>query len=558
LSSTGQVNCRLIQIKEQEKNLHNLVKFPPIVTTDLRRVIKIKPKKSLATSRLELIKINPTILFEDIFNNFLETRKKFDIERNKKDPSNLRASFADEIKPTDTKVKNCFIKQVYKVMNIAFANPKIDQFGNTIGYHISSRNLDPLRKNRLYKYFGFFIRCDKSTYHANSAKGKESNGYSHWYTFSKELKCIRAAVNKKLRLAIKFGNCGLNKEYNKKVSTYKKAPKNFVFDSVNYCKIAIEPFLWELYLFDNYCSNTFAMILTHVKYSDGEHVYIENTTKESKSKSSKGRAYSVVGLMKKEMRERLFTGLLEVDLSCSVQSLMLNLGCQNTTKKSNLSMKNGRRTFPEISKMLDDKYLYRLYYSSAFNTTREQAKTIIQHIAYSPQSRIIHIYMKDTSTASKVIGEKTVKNISKATKHIEPLIKDSLLLRKLVLNRFYFLSNKNDDYSYKIGDLTLADIPKLVDKEIEDKNEKLSGNGKGRSLESRRYAQIYFLIENQVRNCMIEYIEKIHEEDGGIEVYQIHDAILFKNRHLKYNRDIADYVKEKLGFEVSLEKKFYK
>lgn len=56
---------------------------------------------------------------------------------------------------------------------------------------------------------------------------------------------------------------------------------------------------------------------------------------------------------------------------------------------------------------------------------------------------------------------------------------------------------------------------------------------------------------------MIEYVEKTHEKYGGVDVYQIHDAILFNNKCIKNSSEIIQYVKDKLGFEVLLQSKRY-
>lgn len=539
------------QIKEQEKTPLYLITTPSIVTTV---ITKKSPKKSPKKTRPDLYKLTYDATFSDVFNEFLDKKEQSDIEMKRFCPDLYKHTFADEIKQSNPRLKTCFIKQAYKVMMEALKNPKLDKRGKTIGYCIPSRGkLNALKKNPLYKHFNFFVKAKGSTYHAkgstyhaNSAKYGKPNGYCHWYTFSDNIMRIRNWSLRRLEKAITFDNHGLNNVPNQDIRQYQRAPKSFVFDTDKCCRIERQPFLVELDMFRKQFSDSFATVLTHMKFFDSKYIYIDNTCKKKTLMGTTlGRNYTLVGLMKKEMRERLFTGYLEVDLDCSNQSLMLNLMVHNTrnSPKYQHGTRYMKKCFPELGKMLENKTQYRQKFASVFDTDIATAKKIIQQISISPKSKVVNKYLVQG------VDKPSETRIAKASGHIKALVKDCINLQNLILMRFYDRKCKKDRFSYKIGTLTLSDIPWIVDEEIRLKNATLASAGKGKSLASRRYHQIYCLIEHQVRNCIIDYVEKKH---GKVDIYQVHDAIFFKNKTIKNINEITDHVKASLGFDIKL------
>ena len=179
-----------------------------------------------------------------------------------------------------------------------------------------------------------------------------------------------------------------------------------------------------------------------------------------------------------------------------------------------------------------------------FDKVGVEAKQIIQEISSYPKTKVVYKYLvKGVKNPSK-------KLIHGATKGIKPLVKECLQIQELILKIFYDQSSPNYDYSCEIGSLRLSDIPEIVDKEILLKNKTLTGRGKGKDLASRRYYHIYCLIENQVRNCMIDHVQRKHDCHGGVDVYQVHDAILFNNTKVSGDSELIDHVKDCLGLKL--------
>jgi hypothetical protein len=70
-------------------------------------------------------------------------------------------------------------------------------------------------------------------------------------------------------------------------------------------------------------------------------------------------------------------------------------------------------------------------------------------------------------------------------------------------------------------------------------------------LSDRRIYRIYELVEHQIREEMIVYIES----KGGKNVYQLHDCVIFKG-----DIDVSDlkyYIFQKLNILISFSKNVY-
>lgn len=421
---------------------------------------------------------------------------------------------------------NGYIKQAIRIIYLAQNKPKMHKDGYFLGYHIHSKFLRNINRNKISNCIELFNRAYGSTYHANNSKGK-SNGYTHWYTFSDVLNTIIKRAESRLILAIKH-----EKQFGKKKYKLNLKELDEDFDTKNCFKISIGKFVFEYNAFINHLNPQCSILLKNVVGKKGKYIYINNQCKEDPWNENLGREYTILGILNKEMRKRLFSGYSEFDIDCAIQSVMLNLYSINPLKYKSFEFNKSK--FPEFYNLIQNKKLNRYYYASAFNTNIETAKQIITHLSFSPNANVIYSYCKNKSPKTKVKAKNKIKNFKK----------ESNELRKNILDKFYY--NIQNSY-FKIGSLKIGNIPKIIDEEIRVNNLKLKGKGRGKKKEDRIMFRLYELIEREIRGTLMNYIKSKGIED----IYQIHDCVLFKNDSITI-QELQNQIKKELNINISL------
>ncbi len=432
----------------------------------------------------------------------------------------------------------------------ASANPKKNDDNKLQGYHIYSKSIQNFKRNKIVQDIdidNIAHRAYRSTYHANNSR-KESNGYSHWYLFDEWVSNANSIANTRLIKMIQH-----NQKYEHTNEKYKNIVKEILNscphiknkENTDYIKIHKYYFIPEYKNFKNGLSEQFSIVLNRVFYWDEDYVYVDNSSYNqiyNESLDGNGRSYTLVGLLSRDLRKRLLQNHVEYDIDTTAQTIFLNLYYMNTIKGCNsFNLKQLKKDFPEHYQLLTDKRLFRLKISHFFKVNSEEAKKIITHITYSPNSNVIHTYIKDKSAPTKSIAKDGMK----------AFIKESKQIRKVVLEKFYYQKNDHNP-NLKIGDLFLKEFKPLIDEVIRINNLKLKGNGRGKKRDDRIAFRITELIEHQIRECMISIFEKLNVDN----IYQIHDAVIIdkplKNFHTKM---IEAYVKKHLDFTISVSQK---
>lgn len=447
-----------------------------------------------------------------------------------------------------------FVETTFKIYyKCLLARRHIDQNGKKVfdGYHIYCNDLKVLRMNKIYIDLNdeLFIRKSNSTYHSNNKIYGKSNGYSHWYDFSYFLRQVIKGFRHKFIEYYKFNSkyqSVLQSYYNKTekilATTQNNISNKDSIGSIFKIKKSILRNEWRLFI--RFKNDQFPFILNHILYWDDEYVYVNNIINgNDEYLDNLGRIYTLLGLLKKDFRERILKGYTEFDLNCSIQTLLINGFYMNSFIQSkNIDLTTFKIDFPEHYQLLYNKKIYRLIIGNCFDTTEDIGKKIITHCSYSPKSNFSYSYLKNKSPKTK--------KLSKI--RIQKFIDEVVEIRKVVLSKFYY---QNDDLNpnIKIGDLKLSDFPRLIDEGIKQTNIKKNIGGRGKKKEDRIIFRINELLEHQIRKCLIQYLSTFN----GNNIYQIHDAVIFKNTMNILSADLEQIIYNKLRFVVKFETKEY-
>lgn len=408
--------------------------------------------------------------------------------------------------------------------------------GHFSGNHILYSELKILKRNKLAQKFihynldsdgeyngeqlPFFRRADDSTYHANNARFGY-NGYSHWYVYSNMLYKTISETYHFYKLALNHTNkfSGNVDEYVHNINDIIAKPIDL--DEKKYIKVPKEKFINLVNKFIDGVYEGIGILIKRAEYVDDKYVYVLNITDTATSLNGKGRTYTTLSSLRKDVRAYILEGLTEIDLNTSAQSVLLNLYYNRKLDTDALE-----KEFPKHYLLLTNKTRFREKVAYYFKCDINEAKEIITAITYSPNSRII---FKRCS-----LNGFSAKRIKEAKKFIEPFIEESKMIRDKVLS------------VYNVGK-----IKDLIDSDIKEANKKLKGNGKGKSIKDKSISRIYTIFEKIIRDSMIEYL---HSQ--GIEnVYQIHDCVIFKG---DINvRDLQSYVMTKTSFNIGVARVLY-
>lgn len=475
------------------------------------------------------------------------------------------------------------IKILTKIIINDFQNPKYETisyyekegtFERFKGWYIYSDNLKTLSRNKICqrlseKYneenylikkdntyldnISFFVtRVEDSTYHANNGI-HESNGYSHHYTFSEMLQNCYQVKNTYLKNVLERKYLNSNSKILKYTQKLQKSnlefmKNNYFNDNTSYFKIPLQVFKYEFEMFNRYLNPYFSTIFYNTIHFDKDYVYINNRVNKNKDlleidgweeKQLQGREYTVFGSLEKELRRRLFD-FEEYDVSTCVQIIMLNLYYKSTVnqlhKHDFSTLKND---FPMLYEFIKDKVEVRKKISELFRIDIKKAKTLITHITNSPKTNILSVYGQHLTPLQK----------KRAKKYITVLVNELKKLKKEVLKKYFYYTDINS--KIYIGNVKINDIKNLVTKDIENENMIKKRDNRGKCYDDRVFYRINIIVENQIRNKMIEFAKK---QGCTTPIYQIHDCILsssFPNVNVK---NMSEYIKQELGLYIGFEK----
>lgn len=422
------------------------------------------------------------------------------------------------------------VKILVRVLSYAEANKHFDENGNNDGNHIMYSEFKLLKRNKLAQKFiyenvdgygnskgeslPFFLRSPNSTYHANNARFG-SNGYSHWYLYSniisKSLSEAYAHFSKAFGIYTKFSE-SVNK-FEDSINKVTLVPDDL--DISKYLVIPKERFSFIVNKFIEGIYEGGSLLINRAMYADENFVYVLNEVNSSNRLGGKCRQYTTIGSLRKDVRNYILSGYKEIDLGASVQTLFLNAYYNNK-----LNLETVKLEFPKHYELITQKKLFRSKLASIFKVNEDDAKAIITSITYSPNSRIIFKFCNKRGFS--------VKRTKQCKEFINPFIEETKIIREKILIKFY---NENDK------------VKSMIDKDIALANEKLSGKGKGKSLDDRRVFRIYEMFEYVVRTAMVNYVSLNNEV-----VYQIHDCVIFKND--VDCRKMLEYINDKTKFNV--------
>jgi hypothetical protein len=425
------------------------------------------------------------------------------------------------------------------------------------GYHIYSTDIQVLNRNKIAQRFTFFTRSDESTYHRNNSKQPEKNGYSHWYIYSD---LIHSSIEVAMYLTMK------QLKYHQKYQPHETKHKRIAISVKNNTKVAaptnssdlkISKYIFfSLYKqFKRGLCDDFLNLLYKSKRSDDRYVYIDNSVISS-SLDGYGREYTTIGSLSKQTRHLILNGYTEVDVSTAIQSVLVNLFYMDTLVQFRKTILSTLPTdFPSHYELMVNKERYRKKICFAFTCDQRTAKELITSISYSPKRRYIYKFTKQRdyiATGSNYRHEVSFvpRQIVNCKKLIEPFIKETIKLRKSVLENFYYQKQDCNEF-FKVGKIRVSEFKNMVDEEIRLQNRKIKGKGRGKSLDDRRVYRIYELIEHQIRTEMINYIDSL----GYKDCYQLHDCIIFKG-DLDID-SLENYIYLKLNMKIFFSKEVY-
>jgi len=450
---------------------------------------------------------------------------------------------------------NGLVSTLTKIVAYSYTKPHYRISGENRfleGYHIYGSDLATLKKNKLSQYFSFFSRADNSTYHANNAKSSEKNGYAHWYVYSD---LIFQSIQLAEYLAIR------KIKYAERFERYEGAHQAKIvsaFDTEcngdgDYIKVRKRGYLKLYKWFQEGRCDDFLNLLYNSVGSDNEYVYIRNDV-ISEHLDGSGRQYTRLGTLSKSIRQLILRGYTEVDMDSAIQTVLVNLYYYNTIKsRTETSLADFKKDFPAHYELLSDKKRFRRKIAAAFKCDEKAAKQILTSISYAPKRRHIFKNCKERTYIHPVTGremEFSDKQIVECKKLIEPLIKETIKIRKVVLEKFYYREKDQNDFM-KLGNIRISQFKSLIDDDIAAHNLKLEGKGRGKPLEDRRIYRLYELVENQVRTKMIEFLNKL----GINEHYQLHDCLIFP---AKFDlRALRHYIFKELNLNLSFSAETY-
>ncbi len=444
------------------------------------------------------------------------------------------------------------VNTLSKIVFYSYTNKHYNSTNHIDGFHIYSKDLGLLKRNKISQKFTFFTRVERSTYHKNNSNTPESNGYSHWYAYSDLINdSIQLAIYLTIR-QIKYSD-RFDYYENSTIAKVKSVILTRPETGRNYIKIRKKMYSRLLKLFRKGLCDDFWQLLYHSEGSDKHYVYVRNE-QISTSLNGLGREYTTLGNLSKATRHLILRGYTEIDLESAIQSVLVNLYYYNTIKiMHETTLETFKNDFPAHHKLLSDKHRFRGNVASKFKCDEKMAKQIITSISYSPKSRIIHKYCKMRKYQVKNLPynyEFSNKQIVECKKVIEPLIKEAIKMRKVVLEKFYHQSKDSNNFK-KLGGVLISEFKEMIDEDIKQHNKKLKGNGKGKSLDDRRIYRIYELVEHQIRLKMIEYIN----QNGIHEYHQLHDCVIFDGNI--DSSSLEKYIFDELNLRVSFSQETY-
>jgi len=488
---------------------------------------------------------------------------------------------AAKFKKASVKSRAHYVKTLADTLMFCLSKRKYEN-GFHVGYHVHSRFFNALRNNPIAKNLMscFFGRAERSTYHVNNGRWdlNESNGYTHWYVIKKDMWRIYTEAKMSMlhqdqhnkKYAGKFAKSA--KPYAKsvpKVTKYEQIPEGCF-------SVGKKQFEAEFKLFERGKSPGFCTILKNVRCTSEKCVYINNESKRTRkcknlnnpvkyeseipelrtdeSMRGRGRIYSTLSSLDKDMRKRLLPGWVEIDVQASVQSVLMSLVKIDFTKEQTKDFtfdlsadestlrpeKDTLNLFPKHQKLLKDTGLFRTTFAPHTGGSKNVKQAITQ-MSYAPRSNINRKYGTDPKQKAK--AKKPLKEFKYECSH----------LQNYCLQTLYNAANCGTNLNYRMGDLTVGDIKSLVDEEIaiqdklaQEKQERKHPGVKKRkrNLKPRIMFRIYELLESLIRKSMTNYVFENGRltTSGKHNILQIHDCLLMPTPCKINLKELSDYV----------------
>lgn len=282
-----------------------------------------------------------------------------------------------------------------------------------------------------------------------------------------------------------------------------------------------------------------------IGYRNG-YVYVSN---KDLSKSKQYREHTVYACLSKTLRTYIHPNNMEVDIDSACISMNLNIfndimrqaKCQYITIKRKSGDKHIRRQynekdtlveFPILNSYMNNKYEGRMNIKSAIGLNDiNAAKQFLTSINFSSNKGNLEFNP----------------NARKQT-----VIYTKLLMKEVhKLQKFIHLMVFKTDYQFTIMGKPVQQIRDDINSNIASHRELNPKKfGRGIKLSGKQLARLYFNLEKDIRETMIDYLE----EQNITESLQIHDCLVFdkihKNKLEKHK--LERHILEKHGYKLTL------
>ena len=247
-----------------------------------------------------------------------------------------------------------------------------------------------------------------------------------------------------------------------------------------------------------------------------------------------GRIYGVLNSICKDVRNRMFKGLYEIDISSSALTVLLNVEFTNTCKEeeNNVFMLT-KEKYPAIFLLLSDKKRVRYLVAEALGISYEKAKELINSILFDPNRRL------------------KLKFKSKRESQVNFTIKLLAELKELAETVHFkiFKSTDEENLFYKFNGYSIKEIREIIAEDIRiNKFLKPKKYGRGKKYFGKKLFRFYSIIENEIRNTMFQYAKEFDTDCN-----QLHDC-LFTDKQIK-PMHMTNYIKYKTGYTILFESK---
>ncbi len=194
-----------------------------------------------------------------------------------------------------------------------------------------------------------------------------------------------------------------------------------------------------------------------------------------------------------------------------------------------------KEKFPCLFEYITNKKIVRYRISDALvNFTYDDVKTLITSLIFDPNRRIVlEFKSKRDSQVNYLID----------------LVAELRALSKAVEYKIFHSTDDEESKNYKFGKYRIKEIREIVKEDIRINKFKNPKNyGKGKKYFGKRLFRFYAIVENEIRQHMMEYANLI-----GTDCNQLHDCIFTSDK--LDSTDLTRYIKHKTGFLITFSTK---